>query len=318
MRATVVVPTWNGVLRIARLLESLDRDVETIVVDNGSRDGTADLVRERFPHVQLLELPENVGYARAVNAGAREAQGNALVFVNNDCVLDEGFATELVAPLDPAAGVVMVAGVLREARDPTRIDTAGMELDETLLALDYLNGEPVTVLDGGVPDPIGPCAAAAAFDREAFLGAGGFDEAFFAYWEDVDLVLRLRLLGGRCVLAPRAQGVHEHSATLKSGSARKNMLTGWGRGYVLRRWSVLGGSRIPKVLLRDGAICLGQAGLDRNVAGLRGRLAGYRAAATVERRPYPGSALAPRDERGAGGTLATRGRRRRRLRRTPS
>ena len=72
-----------------------------------------------------------------------------------------------------------------EARDPSRIDTAGMQLDRTLLVFDYLNGEPVACLDQGVPDPIGPSGAAAAFDREAFLAAGGFDEN------------AVRILGGR-------------------------------------------------------------------------------------------------------------------------
>ena len=111
----------------------------------------------------------------------------------------------------------MAAGVMRDARSPELIETAGIELDRTLLAYDYLNGEPLTVLEGEVPDPLGPSGAAAAFGREAFLEAGGFDERIFAYLEDVDLVLRLRRDGGRCRLARDAQGVHEHSATLGAG-----------------------------------------------------------------------------------------------------
>jgi N-acetylglucosaminyl-diphospho-decaprenol L-rhamnosyltransferase len=313
VRATVVVPTLNGRALLLRLLESLPPDVETIVVDNGSSDGTADAVRQRHPHVELVELPENVGYARAMNLGVRTAGGDAVVLLNNDCVLEPGFVEAIVAPLAPTEGVVMTAGVLLEAHAPERIDTAGMELDETLLALDYLNGEPAAVLEGGVPHPIGPCAAAAAFDRDAFLGEGGFDEAFFAYWEDVDLVLRLRLCGGRCALASAARGTHVHSATLASGSRRKNELVGWGRGYVLRRWSVLRGRRALAVLARDGVICLGQAVVDRNVGGAVGRVRGYRAAAGVPRRPYPAVALDHGPRRGTAGTLATRARRRYRL-----
>ena len=94
---------------------------------------------------------------------------------------------------------------------------AGMELDRTLLVFDWLNGEPLSALERIDRDPIGPSAAAAAFDRAAFLEAGGFDERLFAYWEDVDLVLRLRRAGHGCVLAADAQGVHQHSATLRLG-----------------------------------------------------------------------------------------------------
>src|SRR5262245_37581826 len=133
---------------------------------------------------------------------ARRADGAALVLVNDDSTCDPGFVEEIVRPLDSGAGIVMAAGVMRDALDERLIDTAGMELDDTLLVFDYLNGEPVSILDApGVRDPVGPSGAAAAFDRDAFLEAGGFDEALFAYWEDVDLVLRLRSAGARCALA---------------------------------------------------------------------------------------------------------------------
>lgn len=315
--ATVVVPTWNGVERLAALLASLARQTvphEVIVVDNGSTDGTASFVRERHPRVRVLELPTNEGFSRPVNLGARAADGEVIVLVNDDCVCDDRFVEALAHRVDAAAGVVMAAGVLRDGDDASRIDTAGMELDRTLLVFDYLNGEPVDLLDGPVADPIGPCAAAAAFDRAAFLEAGGFDEHLFAYWEDVDLVLRLRRAGGRCALAPDARGVHAHSATLGSGSARKNYLTGFGRGYLARRWSVLAPRRLPAVLARDLTVCLGQAFVDRNLAGSRGRLEGWRAAGALSRRPYPGDLVAATPHSSLAGTLARRARRRVRLR----
>ncbi len=115
---------------------------------------------------------------------------------------------------------------MRDWRDRSLIDSAGMELDRTLLVFDYLNGEPLTVLDRPVDDPVGPSGAAAAFDRETFVSAGGFDENLFAYWEDVDLVLRLHRLGARCALAADAIGDHEHSATLGSGSATQELPDG--------------------------------------------------------------------------------------------
>jgi cellulose synthase/poly-beta-1,6-N-acetylglucosamine synthase-like glycosyltransferase len=206
----------------------------------------------------------------------------------------------------------MAAGVLVEAARPDVVDTAGMELDATLLVFDYLNGTPAAALGPGTPAPFGPSGAAAAFTRDAFLEVGGFDERLFAYWEDVDLVLRLRRSGARCALAHDARARHAHSQTLGSGSAAKNELTGFGRAYVLRKWSVLTPRRIPRVLARELLICAGQLAVDRTAAGVRGRLAGLRA--PVAREPYPAEVVALGGAPGMVATLRRRLRRRARLR----
>ncbi len=257
----------------------------------------------------MLRLERNAGYTGAINLGVERADGDIVVLLNDDCVVDPGFVEKIIAPIDPGDGVVMAAGVMRDWRDRSLIDSAGMELDQTLLVFDYLNGEPVSRLGGGVADPIGPSGAAAAFDRASFRSVGGFDEGLFAYWEDVDLVLRLRRLGLRCALAPDAIGDHEHSATLGSGSKRKNYLMGYGRGYVLRKWGVLDGRRTGSVLFREAVLCAGQAVVDRNLAGVRGRLRGYREAPASER--YPEALGLGATQGGVVGNLARRARRRR-------
>jgi GT2 family glycosyltransferase len=308
--ATVIVPTLRGADRIGALLDSLGRQTvagEVIVVDNGSTDGTSEVLAA-YPEVEVMRLEENVGFARAVNLAAGRAGGDALVLVNDDCVLDPGFVEEITGPL--GGEVVMSAGVLRDPADERLIDTAGIELSRTLNVFDYLHGQPLAALDHAA-DPIGPSGAAAAFDRDAFLDAGGFDEALFAYWEDVDLALRLRLEGARCALAGAARGTHAHSATLGFGSAEKNLLVGFGRGYVARKWTVLRGTRALRALVEDGAICVGQAFFDRNVAGLTGRVRGARAARQAF--PYPGDLLRGHRSPGMLDDLARRLRRRRRL-----
>jgi GT2 family glycosyltransferase len=312
MSATVVVPTSLGGAPLEHLLDSLASQTvpsRTIVVDNATTDGVTAIVA-RHDFAECLRLEENVGFGRAVNFAAAQTQDDALVLVNDDCVCEPGFVEQLVAALDPADGVVMAAGVLVEAHDPQTVDTAGMELDETLLVFDYLNGTPVSSIGAETPAPIGPCAAAAAFDRTTFAEAGGFDENLFAYWEDVDLVLRLRREGAQCALAPEARARHLHSATLGSGSAAKNYLTGFGRCYVLRKWSVPAPRRLPRVVAHELLICAGQLAVDRTAAGIRGRVAGLRS--PVERQPYPARVLAA----GAttGGRLRSRLRRRARLR----
>lgn len=314
LTATVIVPTVTPA-RAVKLLESLAGegvDFEIIVADNGT--GAAELGRaaDALDGAQILRLESNLGYSRAVNLAARAAQGETLVLLNDDSVVDPGYVERITAPLDPAGGVVMAAGVMCDAGEPGLIETAGIEIDRTLLAFDYLNGEPVEVLEGRVADPIGPSGAAAAFWRDAFLEVDGFDERLFAYLEDVDLVLRLRRAGGSCRLAKAARGLHEHSATLGSGSRRKDYLMGYGRGYLLRKWNVITPGRLPGIVARELSVSAGQAVFDRNLEGVRGRVNGLRAGRPLE--PYPPAGLLP-DPPSLGATLGRRWRRRARLRR---
>jgi GT2 family glycosyltransferase len=285
---SVLVPSRGPAARLARLLDSLATQTvtpEVIVVDNASAGGEVTALCEEREGVEAIRLERNAGFSAAMNLAAGRASGDVLVLLNDDCRCDPDFVERIAAALDPAAGVTMAAGVLRDAARPGVIDTAGLQLDATLLASDYLNGRPLSVLDEGVPDPVGPSGAAAAFDRGAFLGVGGFDERLFAYWEDTDLALRLIRDGSRCRLAADARGDHEHSATLGAGSAAKNRLTGFGRGYVLRKWGVLTPRRALPVLAREVAILAGQAVADRTLAGLSGRIAGWRAAEPSEAYP---------------------------------
>ena len=310
--ATVIIPTHSGGERIGSLLDSLDPNRsgdQVLVVDNGSTDRTPEVLAAH-PEVEVISPGRNLGFGAAVNLAVRRAESDALVLVNDDCLCDPGFVAAIAAEL--GGDVAMAAGILRDQADPARIDTAGMELDSTLLVFDYLHGEPPAAAEVA-PDPIGPCAAAAAFDRSAFLEVGGFDEALFAYWEDVDLVLRMRLAGHTCALARGATGTHAHSATLGPGSREKNALTAYGRGYVLRKWSVLHGRRALLALGLDAVICVGQAVSDRTLTGVGARIRGYRSAPAAY--SYPETVLAGHRSARPKEQLARRWRRRRRLRR---
>ncbi len=287
---SVVIPSVDAVDHVRRVLGSLESqsvEAQVIVVDNGSSDDTAAIVRSEFPWAATVRLQRNEGFAKAVNAGVRHVDGEVVVVLNNDCRCDQHFLQEISEPVDPGAGIVMVAGVLYDARTPSVIDTAGLRIDATLLASNYLSGEPLSVLDRPLDPPDGPSGGAAAFHVPAFRSVGGFDEQFFAYWEDVDLALRLRVAGGRCELAPRARAAHSRSSTLGEGSSTKNFHAGFGRGYVLRKWSVPSTRRLVPMLIREVALSGGQAVLDRNLAGIRGRVQGYREGRHSERRPYP-------------------------------
>lgn len=265
-----MIPTLNARDLLRDALASL-ADAVVVVVDNGSTDGTAEMVAEEFPHVRLLRAGENLGFGRAVNLGAREAESEALVLVNNDVVCEPGFVERICEPFaDERVG--MVAGVLLQAEHPGRIDSAGIEIDPTLRSFDYLWNQPVAALKGA-PDPIGPCGGAAAYRLSAFRDIGGFDEALFAYWEDVDLALRLRSAGWRCVLAPRARALHRHGATLGAASPAARRLEAFGRAYVLAKYRVRRG---PRVALLDWPALLVHMLVRRELGPLRERLRGLR------------------------------------------
>jgi len=309
--ATVIVPTITPgrATRLLRSLAAAGEGFETIIADNGTGSSELRRAAAELDGAQVLTLDSNLGYSKAVNRAAQHAQGDALVLLNDDSVVGPRYVDRIAAALDPSQGYVMTAGVMCDAAEPDLIDSAGIELDWTLLAFDYLNGEPIGVLDDAVAAPMGPSGSNAAYSRDAFLEVGGFDEQIFAYLEDVDLALRLRRAGGSCRLAKAARGLHEHSATLGAGSRRKNYLMGYGRGYLLRKWNVITPRRLPGIVARELYLGVGQAVVDRNVGGLRGRLAGLRTGERTE--PYPGPLPDPPT---LIGTLRRRWRRRSRIR----
>jgi N-acetylglucosaminyl-diphospho-decaprenol L-rhamnosyltransferase len=281
----VVIPTWNGVELLGRCLRALDGEPATvIVVDNGSTDGTPERVRDEFPGVRLVELSENAGFGRAVNAGVAAGAGEALILVNNDVVVEPGFVHAITAPLaDPAVG--MVAG-LTTIPGSGEVDGFGIELDRGLAA--YNRGRRGAPL-GRLAMPSG---GAAAYRRSAFAAVGGFDPALFAYGEDVDLGLRLLAAGWRAAAAPDARGVHLGGATAQVDSPWQRELAGFARGFLLRRWGVLASRAAPRALLMEALVVGWGLVRHRTAVPLAARLRGWRAAGSG-RRCLPEDAVDP-------------------------
>jgi N-acetylglucosaminyl-diphospho-decaprenol L-rhamnosyltransferase len=292
VRPGVYIPNFDGGEHLARALESLRAqtvEVETVVVDNGSSDGSDRMVAERFPEVRLLRLDRNLGFGAALNRGVDAYPGGPIVLLNNDAAAEPRFVEALVDGL--GTGVDSVAGVLVQERDTSLIDSAGVVADRTLMGFDHLHGEPITAA-GSAPVPLGPTGGAALYRRDAFLAVGGFDERIFLYYEDLDLALRLAARGGACRLAPEARALHAYSASLGAASAAKYARTGWSRGYMLRRYGVM---RDPRLALRalacESTICAGQLLRDHTTAGIKGRLRGFRAGAGLESRDVGAASL---------------------------
>lgn len=278
---SVVVVTWDGRDRLVRCLEALDRqqfrDFETLVVDNGSSDGSAELVAERWPAARLIVAPNNVGFAMGNNLAFDLAKGELVATLNNDAYAEPEWLGALVVELEraPAAGAVASRIVL--ASGPERLDSAGIEVDRLGTAHNRLLGQPVAMAEEATV-VFGASAAAALYRRAAVDRVGLFDEDFVSYYEDVDLAWRLRLAGWECRCAPAAIVRHEHSATGRTGSPLKEYLIGRNRIWSIAQsypapelWWWL-----PMIVGYDAITLAGKSALTRGSAPLRGRLAALR------------------------------------------
>jgi N-acetylglucosaminyl-diphospho-decaprenol L-rhamnosyltransferase len=278
----VVIPTWNGRALLERCLGSLESQTvehRVIVVDNGSEDDTAKLVRDRFPTVHLFELDRNYGFAGGVNRGVEQGDGEFVVLVNNDVECDPPFLAQLVAPFDDER-VGMVAGLLlRPGRGV--IDGYGLECDATLAAYPRFPDAPYPETQVSEDGLLGPSGGAAAYRREAFSAAGGLDEGTFAYMEDVDLALRLRDMGWTAAGAPGATGIHLGSATFGHRSRAQVEIAGASRAYMLRKYGVLrrGLATAAWALVVEVGVTVVDTVAARDLAAARGRLSGWKAAA---------------------------------------
>jgi GT2 family glycosyltransferase len=226
-RASIVIPTWNGAGLLRSALRSLRaqtlRDFETIVVDNGSNDGTAALLREEFPEVVVVAFPENRGFAVAINAGLRVARGAYVMLLNNDAEAEPRWLEALVAVLDARPEAGSVASKMLTARDPGIVDSAGAAMG--LFAYDIGRGERDGPAFDVAREILCPCGGAAAYRRELFDAVGVFDETFFAWFEDVDLGIRAQLAGFRCWYEPAARVRHHAHASAGQLNTPKTVFT---------------------------------------------------------------------------------------------
>ncbi|MDB5178134.1 MAG: hypothetical protein JWN01_77 [Patescibacteria group bacterium] len=215
MNVTVVIPNWNGIDLIEDCLEALreqTQEHQVIVVDNGSVDGSNDIVRVKFPDVRLLEFPNNAGFAGGVNRGIRPAleQGaDCIALLNNDAVADKHWLERLVAAMEaqPKAGMV-AAKILTQ--DGKRLDSTGDFYSTWGFAFPRGRGEVDTgQYDGPEQREIFSASGGASLYRAEMLREIGlFDERFFAYFEDVDISFRAQLAAWRVVYEPRATVRH--------------------------------------------------------------------------------------------------------------
>jgi GT2 family glycosyltransferase len=217
-RVSVIIVNLNGLEHLESCLESLKdqafRDFEVVLVDNGSRDGSVDFLRERHPWVRLVQLQDNSGFASGNNIGLEHASGEYVVTLNNDTRVDGEWLAKLVAAADAHPKVGMVGCRIVSFKDPDQIDSLGMRICRdgmSRAAYRLQNWSSLSLAP--VIEILFPSACAALYRRAMIEEVGFFDDDFFAYCEDTDLGLRGRLAGWGAVLATEAVVFHKYSGT---------------------------------------------------------------------------------------------------------
>jgi len=224
----IAIVTFNSGKHTQICLDALaaqsEKGFEVVIVDNGSTDGAIERLNLPDDRFTLKISEANIGFAGGSNLGLANAQTPFLMTINPDTSLAPDCLFQLLGGTRDFPGVVMFSPVLFKSDAMKLLDGAGDSL--SIFGLAWRNGADKLETDfkKQLSQPIevfSPTGAAALYRREVFENAGGFDSGFFCYLEDVDLALRLRAVGGKCMLIPGAKGVHlaGHSSDLLPGFA---------------------------------------------------------------------------------------------------
>ena len=210
---SIIVLNWNGRPYLAECLESLrsqsyDGPHQVVLVDNGSQDGSADLVASSFPEVRLIRSPVNLGFAAGNNLAARQLDTDLLAFLNNDTRTDPRWLDELVRSVTEASDVACAGGRIL-SWDGRTVDFIGGGATLTGLGIQFGYGQPASV-DAPAGDILFACGGSMIVKRDPYLQVGGLDDDYFLFYEDVDLGWRFWLAGYRVRYAPGAIMYHRH------------------------------------------------------------------------------------------------------------
>jgi GT2 family glycosyltransferase len=214
---SVIIPNWNGFKFMQTCLDALRAqtypNIEVIIADNASTDGSQDFIRQNYPEVILLDIGYNSGFTGACNAGMKHATGDIVSLLNNDTEVDSHWAEAVMDAFarHPEVGTVASKMMLFEKRD--HIHTTG-----DFFTVDGRAGNRgVWEKDTGQYDQedfvFSACGGSSAYRREMLDQIGLLDDDFFFSLEDVDLGWRAQLAGWRCLYTPRAIVYHHLSAT---------------------------------------------------------------------------------------------------------
>ena len=218
-KVSVVIPNYNGMKYLRGCIESLriqdDLDFETIIIDNASQDDDYKWVEDEYPDIIFKRLDKNYGFSPAVNEGIKMAQGEYVLLLNNDTVVESDFIHQMVKAIEQDERIFGVSSKMIAYQNREIMDDAGDEY--TALGWTLKRGDGKCVNQFNEPKRVfSACAGAALYRKKVFDEMGLFDEDFFAYMEDVDISYRARIYGYYNIYCPEAKVYHIGSAT--SGS----------------------------------------------------------------------------------------------------
>lgn len=233
-QVSAIIVNWNGKDVLSGCLQSLlgqdYENLEILVVDNGSEDGSQDWVKKEFSSVKLVENQKNLGFGSAVNRGFEQAKGDYFIFLNNDLALQSDCIRQLVALLDsdPTIGAA-IPKILYYSEDDSSSETAkinsyGVLVNYTGIACPNLIDQPD---QPDLPLTESACGGIFMFSREVYEKVGGFDEDLFLYHEDHDLSWRIRMMGWKLMVTPDSICSHHYNfnkGVLKFYRSEKNRL----------------------------------------------------------------------------------------------
>ena len=217
--AAVVIPNWNGMKYIGKCLDSLRAQscscFQVYVIDNGSTDGSRDLVEEFYPEVSLHCFSENTGFCRAVNEGIRVSSEPYVILLNNDTAADPHMVEELLRAIRRRPKAFSCQAKMLSMAHPDLVDDAGDAYCALGWAYAMGRGKPAGKIrrDRRI---FASCGGAAIYRRSVLDEIGLFDERHFAYLEDIDIGYRAALFGYGSYLASKAVVLHAGSGA--SGS----------------------------------------------------------------------------------------------------
>lgn len=214
---SVIVVNYNGKVFLKKCLSSLSSqsypDIEIILVDNGSSDGSTEYVRKNFPAVRILDIKKNLGFAKGNNRGIKEARGELIATLNNDTEAASRWLEELAGVMRTDHCIGMCASKMLFMDRTDMIQSTGLAVSRSGVCWDRGICETDNGQYGSVEEIFGPSAGAALYRKKMLEEIGFFDEDFHAYLEDTDLAFRGRLSGWKCMFVPKAVVYHYHGGT---------------------------------------------------------------------------------------------------------